>query len=277
MTFSQNYLELEQARTLSTHISDLASEFMGAYELSHVWVSKYYFDGRFFDITNDISWKEIMVSQNYYRDFVKLCLAPLEINSLKPRFLTWQTLMSSNETFPDRVYHHGIRSEFNLITIHDDHIENYGFGSTKEVMQFHNKLPSLKELEMLCLYLREGILKISPSMKNPIMGNIGHPCNLARPKGDYSNIPIPPYFSFTCNQLDSKLSRREIICLGLLARGYSNKHSAYLMNISPRTIDFHLNRIKSKFDNTSKSHLISAFHNSPLATIDPLMLLATTE
>ena len=52
------------------------------------------------------------------------------------------------------------------------------------------------------------------------------------------------------------LTNKEIDCLALFKKGYSNKVIANLLGNSPRTIEFHLANIKNKFNVSYKSELL---------------------
>lgn len=269
-----NQLEFEQASALGRHVYDLSTAFMDALGFTQVWVSKYYFDGRYLDITNDLAWKEIMVTNNHYRDFVTMFLEPLQMSPLKSQLFIWQSQPMNEQPFLEKGFHHGILSGFNMVRMHEDHIENYGFGSPNEALRIINNLPNRTELEMLCLHLREGVLKMD-CLKEPVLGNIGQSFQPSQPIKAYSNTPVPQFFSFACNGCEAKLSRQELICLGFMTRGYAIKDSARVMNLSPRTVEFHLNQIKAKLNHPAKITLITTFNASPLSTVDPLLLLET--
>lgn len=272
--YSTNHTELEQARSLEAHLYKLSDEFLKALQLSHIWASKYFFDGRYMDVTNDLSWKEIMVSQNLYGEFARLFLEPIKTNTTKPIHCTWQADPQENNSLLNKIYHQGILSGFNIMIIHSDHIENYGFGSTQRIAGVNNTLPSQEELEMFCLYLREGIHKIG-KMRKLVLGNTGKAFSPPLKTRGYSFTPIPRSFLFTCNNYESNLSRRQIICLSLLAQGYGQKDIARIMDISPRTVEFHFDQIKLKFYNPSKAEMIASFKDSPLVCINPFIMLET--
>lgn len=267
-----NKLELEQARSLSSHLHNLSNEYLEAYGLTHLWITKFYFDGRYLDITNDLSWKEIMMTNNHYNDFVKMCLEPLKPIASKSAFLMWGSHYTLSDELCDKVFQQGIHSKCDIITIHEDHIEIYGFGSSKSPLEFYAGLPSLTELEMFCLHLREGIFHDN-TQQNLVLGNIGCSFIPPQPFKGYSMVPVPNSFSLSCDGRKAKLSRRELVCLGLLASGYSQKEAAQIMNISPRTIESHFNNIKNKLNNPSKIQLITSFNRSSLGGVDPFLLL----
>lgn len=269
-----NHDELEQAQALKNRLCHLSDEFMNALQLTHVWVSKYFFDGRYMDITNDLSWKEIMVYHNLYGDFTKIFLEPLKTNNTKPIFLTWQADPPGNFRLLQKIYHYGIMSGFNILIRHSDHIENYGFGGSQRTLETSSNLPSQEELVMFCLYLREALFKAN-NPRELILGDTGQYFYPPRKTKGYSLAPIPRFFSFYCNHQKAKLSQRQLICLSLLAKGYDQKDIARIMDISSRTVEYHFNQIKLKFNDPAKLELISKFNASPLVGVNPFLLLET--
>lgn len=267
-----NYLELEQSRGLKEHVFSLSDEFMRAFKLSHIWVSQNYFNGNYIQLTNDLSWKQIMVDNNYLADFSKKFYTNLKAKIQKPQFFMWQSQLSSRQDLMDKTYRYGLHSGFNIVIMQDDYLENYGFGSSLELMELMSILPAQDELEIFCIYLRECIFKTN-FLHNSVMGNTGVSFTPQNCEKKHARIPLPSTFSLQCNGLENKLSHRELICLGLLAQGYGQKDTAQLLNISYRTVEFHLAQVKLKFKNPSKSDLITTFRASPLGNIAPLFLL----
>lgn len=267
-----NHHELEQSRGLTSHINQLADDFLKAFDLSHIWVSKDYFDGRYYHLTNDHIWKEDQVSNNHYADFANKFYTRLNGNDHKPQFFLWQSSPSPDDQLMDKAYRYNLCSGFNLIIMQEDHLENYGFGSAKNLTEIAHRLPTIKDMELFCLYLRENIHK-TKLLHNPIMGNIGQSFSPTYAINKTSTISIPHLFSFQCKGHEAKLTRREFVCLGLLSRGYAIKDSARVMNLSPRTVEFHLKQVREKLNHPPKIDLINTFNDSPLANIDPLVLL----
>jgi DNA-binding CsgD family transcriptional regulator len=52
-----------------------------------------------------------------------------------------------------------------------------------------------------------------------------------------------------------ELTRRQLDCIILVLEGFSAKEIAKKLDISPRTVEFHLNHLKSKFKAKNKTHL----------------------
>ena len=132
---------------------------------------------------------------------------------------------------------------------------------------------------MFCLYLRENTLQ-AKNLQNPALGDMGRCFSLvsgSEKNTGYSFTPIPRSFSFECNKQTGKLYRQQLICLGLLARGYGYKDIARIVNLSPRTVQFYINNIKRKYNDPHTSELITTFNKSPLAAVDPFMLHSTKQ
>lgn len=87
MTYAAiNHFELEWSRGLKEYIYQLADEFLKSFSLSHVWLSKDYFDGTYYHLTNDLVWKEDQVVNNHYRDFANVFYTTLNARTPKPQF-----------------------------------------------------------------------------------------------------------------------------------------------------------------------------------------------
>ena len=61
----------------------------------------------------------------------------------------------------------------------------------------------------------------------------------------------------------NKLSRRELEVLHLLLQGKSNKLIALALDISDRTVEFHLKNVYAKFQVSSRMELVLKLGNTP--------------
>ena len=59
-----------------------------------------------------------------------------------------------------------------------------------------------------------------------------------------------------------KVTEREYECLTLWASGYTLKTIACRLNISPRTVETHINKVKRKTGSYYKDKLIELFHET---------------
>lgn len=64
--------------------------------------------------------------------------------------------------------------------------------------------------------------------------------------------------------IKGKLTFRELDCLHLHGRGFTAPHIASLLELSPRTIQTHLEAVKSRFGLTSRNDLATLAYTSPL-------------
>lgn len=77
-------------------------------------------------------------------------------------------------------------------------------------------------------------------------------------------INITPFsFSRKKSLNNYNLSTRELECLRLIAAGKTYKESAYTLQLSPRTVEAHINNIKAKLGINSKSELLKIYWSSP--------------
>jgi len=74
---------------------------------------------------------------------------------------------------------------------------------------------------------------------------------------DNDAIPKDPYL----------LSKRQKECLYLLVRGKSNKEIAKILHLSPRTVEEHVNEVKSKMSCSTKSQVIEKAFNEGMSVI----------
>lgn len=271
-----NHQELEQARGLAQHTTTHTAEFLKSFGLTHAWIGKYYFDGKYVEVTNDLAWKGQMLEHNFYDDFVTNFIAPLMNQKSKSLFLTWQSDLTSKIRLIHGIHDYGIFSGFNILKVCEDHVENYGFGSNKDILEVSCNLPSREELEMFCLYVKESIWQ-ADMLKTPIRGEIGKHFTASAEVCDAKrySAPIPKTFSFECNNKSGKLHRQQLICLGLLAKGYGYKDIARILDLSPRTVEGYIQKIKQQYNNPSTSELITTFNESSLASVNPYMLHRT--
>ncbi len=78
---------------------------------------------------------------------------------------------------------------------------------------------------------------------------------------DPSKLPVPDQLIDSNTENSLPLSKRELDCLELLAKGYSSKKIAQNLNISFRTVEKHLENIKIKLNCNTKDQLIQIVEN----------------
>lgn len=84
---------------------------------------------------------------------------------------------------------------------------------------------------------------------------------------DLNQISQPKKYFLRHNGMQIVVGKNEYACLSLLAHGKSLKGIAMALNISARTVETHLNRIKTKFNINTKEGLVAVYwHNKLLRT-----------
>ncbi|MFN7096693.1 MAG: helix-turn-helix transcriptional regulator [Gammaproteobacteria bacterium] len=74
---------------------------------------------------------------------------------------------------------------------------------------------------------------------------------------------------------DHPLTNRESECLFYILRGRSAKSIAQVLNISAKTVEFHMENLKNKFDCVNKSQLIEKAMELGFAELLPMSLVKT--
>lgn len=152
--------------------------------------------------------------------------------------------------------------------------QNEYFGFAKEggdISIINTYLNSLDELERFCKFFSERAEKIiQKASQNIILFNQDHLVlynqtnkqknfnkELPEWKAEFKkSTPVLNYPNFLKNNKKFKLTHRELDCLRLLIRGYTAKEIAYALGISFRTVETHLENLKSKTGIAHKSKLI---------------------
>jgi DNA-binding CsgD family transcriptional regulator len=62
--------------------------------------------------------------------------------------------------------------------------------------------------------------------------------------------------SMFASRFREKLTKRELECIQLIMRGRTAKEMADVLGLSPRTVEFYINNIKSKIGCSKKSKIV---------------------
>lgn len=141
---------------------------------------------------------------------------------------------------------------------------------------YRNNDKKIVQFKKQSLFLEDGVMKdnnpvIFSSYKMPIydqnnmaIGVFG--ISLTQPLIQDGNLSLPIESSMNFNPISKIitknvpiLSEREIACLNLLSKGLTVKQIAKQFQISPRTIETYLDRVKYKLNCKNKADLIVAF------------------
>jgi DNA-binding CsgD family transcriptional regulator len=140
------------------------------------------------------------------------------------------------------------------------YIDIFSFATERDNFKIVNFYLNNKDI------LKKFILHYKEKCKNLINKAIQE-CVLLPPASlivpDPKNIKIDFNKTFPKIQLTDNtcLTKREVECLLLVSKGKTTKEVAKIMKISPRTVEFFINKCKSKLECSSKSKLIDKFIN----------------
>ncbi len=120
----------------------------------------------------------------------------------------------------------------------------------------------LKNKEVLQCWLREFEWKNRKLIKHAEQNSMLLPQSYFLPETQTFYPERTVKLSF--RNIQSKISFRELDCLHLHCRGFTCSHIAYLLGISPRTAETHLESVKNRFGLSSRDELAALGYANPL-------------
>lgn len=182
-------------------------------------------------------------------------------------FFLWPEQFSKKEKDPlyNLVYEYDVWHGFTISKKSSDYVETWSFTTSRNIEGMHQFY--INNLQLLQHFIKHFESKLSP-----VLNSISHD------KLAFFNVPfdldvrledqedkIKKFFTNTqlikssvfCNNIEVKLSLRELECLIYTASGLSMKQIAIKLCISPRTVETFINSIKTKTGLHYKSQLIS--------------------
>jgi len=213
-------------------------------------------------LTTESEWTRI-----FYRDFYQYGTHHKTINSLTSGFVLWSS-HPDQSVFNARREFSGSDHGITLIEKNTDSCEIFGFSSTKEnpqVINFYiNNLDLLRRHTLYFKYQAKDLIKLAEKDRLIL------PKVLEKPKVDLISdrtnvnklIKETPLANYYQSEGIMQLKNKQKECLYLITQGKTAKQVAKIMNLSPRTIEDHINIIKNKLNCQYKSELIEKAINS---------------
>ena len=160
---------------------------------------------------------------------------------------------------------HGIWNGLTIIKKHGECLEAFVFISptmTDEIMDLY--LNNKQVFERFIWYFRDKIIN-KLQIHYPNCGLLPSPINPFSAKQECDNnfhnylaaMPLKNYYLGD----NISLSPREMACLMSLSQGRSIKEIARTCDISSRSVETYINRIKNKTSYATKSQLVTLYHN----------------
>lgn len=264
MTHSQvssNLLALEFNEKKASIVEALVEPLQRNFDITHFGFIRMFENGKFFRIANSPDWTRRYFECEFYNNAAVYDMKNIPLNESRFSILAGS---------PSNKYFHTMCCDFNLwnhMLIYEryaTHGDFWFFGtgrSNTQILSFYVNNKNL--LKHFTLYFKEKaseLLKIHES--SPLITTTLSPLDKkVQESEDIKNF----IKEITCNKhhLEGKykgtsLSKREYECLFFLSQGWTMKEIAEKMNLSPRTVEVHVNNIKNKIGCNTKGELISA-------------------
>ncbi|MDI9638686.1 helix-turn-helix transcriptional regulator [Geitlerinema splendidum] len=259
-------IALNYNRAINERISALNEPLMKTCGLSLLTFRRFSNTGELLYIFNNNSWMEYSFENTYWNSMT----FGSRVNQLsKQKFLNyiWPDFPDSQDPIYCALYGHNIWNGIIMYRKYDDCIEAFAFVAGRENAIIKNfYADSINILNDYIVYFKDK----AHDLIHPNDKNIFIPYNLDisgnstilenNIKNFFEQTKVSKLF-LTINGKDVPMSKREIECLFHVSKGKSMKEIALLLNLSPRTVESHLNSSKIKAGSTV-SNLIEAFLKS---------------
>lgn len=199
-----------------------------------------------------------------------------EINNLSNHYFV---LRNDKASLVKAMHNYAVWHGLCIYKKYDDYVEMWNFATTKENVEIYNfYLNNMHYLERFIVYFKNQAKDIIEQPKEKILLKRkqelildNHSLSMSEAKRDFlieTKLKKLQFYGLKVN-----ISKREIECLHLLAKGKMLKEIALILNISTRTIETHLNQLKVKlgcyyknelvnfYDKNLKSYFISELEN----------------
>ncbi len=270
-----NTKSFQSLLTISKDIKVLAKplvEYLGVQDFS---IARFYKDGSSIFLATHLEFLSYCFNNGKYT--VKIPTQPAEKTKL---YCPWKQLAQNNQSFSKALSYYDSRFDrgngFSIVRDFKEYVEIYALATTSrnETADF-KFLTEIEPIENFVEHLKfEGKEIIQAAEQAKILPppsyaslNSHYPSN-EKLKQFYSSIGAGRARIVCKDQSNILLTPKESECLRYLAQGKSVKQVAQSMNISPRTVSFHLDKIKLKTGYHYNSDLATCYwqHNSVVGT-----------
>ncbi len=174
---------------------------------------------------------------------------------------------------------HNLPHRFYFVKFTESYMEHYGFGasvSAYKMLSFF--MARINVMEKFCYlfkhHFRELINEISHEkiiLENYVDTNVESfvdPASLYIDETMLSPLNISSY-SINNGNREVSLNQTEILHMSFFANGYTAKEIAKIFQLSNRTVDYHLNKVKDKLNICSKNQIRDIYYTSDLKKLIP--------
>lgn len=271
MTYTEdiNLLALEYNQSVADGLKEIISPIFKHLGFTHFTYSRFKEGNRYLSLNVDL---------NLLRDYFKTDLDTyvlfngVEFPKYTKKSIIWdlQPSMPLMEYMRKHGYFHGVSIYFRQ----DEIIEAWHFATTADnegINSFYTN--NLSYLERFIAYFQDKAYDlISPQEKNWAIFTDGRSLSLETPEKEkmLTEASLDHFleairmqrFPFELDNTRVFLTPSEFECFGALAEGLTLKAIAQRKNISPRTVESHIQNVKTKLDLHSKTSLITEYRKS---------------
>lgn len=191
----------------------------------------------------------------------------------KSRLLIEKKIFDSKEYF-------NVNDGIAIVEGHKDYYDAFNFATNKEnssIVDFY--FNNFDILKLFILYFKDKAQKLMnkahankivlPWLHNNDVKKNFHQDEIKKrnQKEEFLKRITPKRFFLGGRYSHIFLTLKQLQCLILLATNHTAKQAAKRLNVSPRTIEYHINIMKAKLECDNLNNLIQIFWNSPLASI----------
>ncbi len=237
----------------SNEINNIIEPLIKHFGLNSFVFCKNYNDGSEIRLTNQPEWAKYYYINQLYKK------SQFENNSIifNKQFLIWSHL-PNHKPILDEAKKFGIDYGITLINPTEDGVEFYFLGTTLANSNIINKyISNIDLLDKFSVYFKNVASKLIHQAYNErlIINN-----KLSTSSNTTNKLSLVERDEFLMDIMQIKLTRRELDCAKYLAKGFTSKMIAIQLNISYRTVEEYINKLKQKTGQYTKVELVSYFN-----------------
>lgn len=251
-------LSLQYNESINGQLIDVCMPLFKYFSITHFFYIRVFNNNSMLYLCTDKKWVQHYIAQNFQNDTMHMC-SYTPISNIN--FSLWSAF--KKDKVYSAVYDFNIWNGFNIYERKEDSIIIYAFGSTNYDTHINNfYINNINLLQDFISYFKKKAINI---IETPFMYNL----IISKRKSSYQKTFIreeniqKSYQEINLKQIAFKdrlsmtyLTKNESLCLYYLVSGKTAKETAALLNLSPRTIEFYLNNIKTKTGYRTRADLI---------------------
>ena len=257
----QNYRAFKYQESISDRLNNICEPLVNHLNTPIFGYMRFFSDGQYLTLTNQLSYQE-----SYFENVHSNSLVWGEHIYQNQDFKIWLWPQNPEIESMKFVYEKNFWNGISITKISDNSLESWCFASDRSSTQMQNFY--LRNTDILRTFIHHfnaqaaDIIHINEHNHHKLSR---YKNGLIWPESDHSykeQSNIRNFLDAIKNATKtnrSKITEAESKCLYHLARGYTMKQIARNLNISPRTVEGHINNIKRKTGYTLRSDLIKFF------------------